>query len=297
MERYNKIFTNEQIKAIENNYSKMSLANVKSALKKIVASIKFDNFINIVNDETFLNEFDKMDLTTVCKANYLFIVIKLLKLCNVEIPEAYTKQVNIYSEARQKHNNNQRDKKVIDKTQYSLTDVYTFYKKIGLKEGDKNNNRFLVYFSILSNLPIRLTELCDMYVNKDNNVNNYIDLNKKQMIIRIHKSSRLKKNEVRIIPLNDETINDIKNYIQITKLDTLFDIGISGVKNLYRAGIEQFLQSTNSKEKVIGIHLYRTMFEHENLKKLNNKVTTDDLKQINKNCKIIPTWQHIETIL
>jgi integrase len=143
-----------------------------------------------------------------------------------------------------------------------------------------------VLFSILKDNPIRLTELTNMLF-EDDGINNFVDFEKKQLVIRIHKN----KKGIRYIKLSDETIDDIKKSQKYIKSKYLFckkrqgddkDISqdVYGMEELLRVAMKEYnkVHGIEHVKGKFGVHGLRHNKVSKTYKELN--VNIDAIKQI-----------------
>lgn len=211
---------------INNIYNDTTVKNLKTSIRKLykylnINSVTYDKMHIINNVDTILDFINSLNVN-VAKL-YLNYYVKLLSFEDITLNKLsqHLKKVIELSNEKRKEN---KEEKLID---IDINDVYKYFYDIlhnAYEYEDKRNNKVIkrskpakfsltrcyrtVLFSILSDTPVRLTELSHMKF-MDDGTSNFIDIENKRMFIRNQKV----KQKPRIIKLKDNTINDIKYLI------------------------------------------------------------------------------------
>ena len=256
---------NNKLKAI---YKETTIKNVKACIKKVYKHLNIE--LVVYNKNDILNNIEKViefieTFKTGHAKNYLGYIVKLLSFEDISLKKLNDKLNELYKTDDEERKTN-KDKKLVD---IDIEAIYKYYYNECFKSAgtyiDKRNkdksvvrhrcrkpsqtklNR-LVLFSILNNSAIRLTEMCNCLFD-DDGVNNYVDYENKQLVIRIHKN----KGKTRYVKLSDETIENIKKSQKHIKSKYLFckkrqgenDISqdVYGLEEMLRVAMKEYNQT------------------------------------------------------
>jgi integrase len=216
------------------------------------------------------------------KATNINRYISILKQFDIKPSDEIKNYVNkINADARIARKDNQKNKEINNDLDFNKIKIFYYDLLHKQKKYVKAYSNWTVLYYILSEIPIRLTELVNMQYEKNEN-NNYIDFEKKQLIILKHKNG----NKSRFIPLSDETIDIIKYHKEHTKDIKLFSYDSKSIEQAYRNGIKKYCKVNNIvyKSKCMGIHQARSNHSTMLMKKLDIKLTEEQYNMLIKDC-------------
>lgn len=276
--------------------ARKSIKNVETAVRAIykylnVEAVVYDKNIFINNIERVIAFIDGLNLNT--GKLYLNYFVKLLSFEDIVITKLseHLKVVIEKADASREQNKQQQLVEIdIDAIyQYYYDDLHKKVKVMDKRNKDKivereRTPKFSItrcyracLFAILSDIPIRLTELSNMKF-VDDNVSNFVDIENKQLVIRKHKNG----GSVRKLSLKDRTIDEIKFLKLMMKTDNLFckykdgvEVSMNGpdIEQMSRTAIKTY-NKAHGIEHVpgkMGIHGLRhnavtNMFNEVNIK-------------------------------
>lgn len=210
---------------------------------------------------------------TATKCNYMYTIIKCMRLFDIKPDPVLIRFASKLNDAKRKIQLKKRDDRVIEQT-VRAEDLYQYVCE--------NNKplQVICMFSILQVLPIRISEFHNMSFS-DDGVHNYIDLEKKVMVIREHKNGVYE----RVIPLTEQCLTDLKKYKELSKSELLFPFkNKRQLQNMFCQQVKVFKQKTGFKNQ-IGIHELRAQREQDNMKKLKPGMSSKELQEVVSECK------------
>jgi integrase len=269
-----------------NNYYEVTTINcLKTCIRNICNHF---NIVDVVYDKSMiLNNIDEfieyIKGCSISKAKHeLGFIVKLLDFEDIQSK----KLTEVLKEYYQKDGEERSKKKNEKLVEIDAEKIYKYFKdtlserKVYLDKRNPNNiverSKLkawtltkvyrVVLFSILSDVPVRLTELTNMRF-QDNGIDNYIDFEKKQLVIRNHKNTK-KGAQTRYVKLKDRTIDDIKIIKDKFDQTYLFEqkrtddvISMSGysVESILRTAIKGYCKETGTEYVAgkMGIHGWR----------------------------------------
>lgn len=182
--------------------------------------------------------------------------------------------VMLYSNVRFDKISKQRS--VEKEEHYKMTELINFFFD-KIRKSLSSRQRYLL-ISILSQVPLRLNEFENMTYNKSK-THNYIDMEKKQFIIRDHKTS--KSLGTKKIPIPSDIFDIIVKHKKDFDYKYLFvknryrDLSMNGkdLESFLRTQIKAFAKANGKKLIQFGIHKIRHQFTSNYL---NNQDTSSD---------------------
>lgn len=257
-------FSEDQVKAIEANYKPTTLRNMWYLVRSIRKNIEFDMFTELKDktEKVKENVFNSDEMSVGVKSNYIFAVIKLLKLCGIEPDEELEKMGREIAKQKKKYQSKKREERVIQK-KFDVNSLYEFVKDV--YDGD-----ILSMFTILRCCPIRITEFCGMST-IDTGDNNYIDLKNGKIIVRQHKT----KGE-RVVKLDKTALEDLKG------CETIFEgMTEKQVQDKFSTVIRYYKKVKNIPSNItIGIHELRAQCEMQNMSVLRPGMSSEELEKM-----------------
>ena len=303
---------NTVIEQLRTKYSEQTVKQAKTTYNRICKLMKNIEQPSDLQRNECLDLIACLDTIPLCSRSVCTsMVISILKADKQKVMNCLTEYLNVvYLQSRRdnirmrhikKINSNLDSKKMCDFFCDIASNVPKRYSKITFNEDGKPNeikgrwrfsvqksNRAVLY-SILNDMPCRLTEFASMGFNDE--YDNYIDLKTNQMIIRKQKSS----NRKRIIELSDHTIDIIKFHILNTGSDYLFHKGIdpktpmnaSNINDLYFHANKFYCKEKNIEyvPKQMGIHSLRACKETHNLEPLLKDISEEQMLAILDTCE------------
>lgn len=273
------MFSKVLLKKIQDKYTEETQKNLKSVVKKINKVIDndkpeiYDKDIIIKNEDKLYNYFKNMDNIHTSKV-YLNFINKLLEFENIKLDKLVNLQneINKKSDTMRKELNNKKELNEID-----VQDIFKFYEDKLKKNNYLKNLTILlriILFSILNDNALRLTELTQTRINKDDKKTNYIDTDKKILFVRNDKNSKRMKTKNYLIekPLSDKTIyyiNKLYNYYKMenigdmwlfpSKMDLSKSMKTANIEQMFRTAMTNYYKENNleKKPKLTGIHSIR----------------------------------------
>lgn len=198
------ILTKEQIEKVKDNYKESTYKTVLNTFRKIHAMYpKVNKIEELIKKEDIMKDFEKNNIVNSTLVNYMFNTIKVCKLTGFEPPIDWNIDTLELKRKQEEIRMRNRNKRVINHD-VDAKKICDFFKK----QPYETSKVKIALFSILSSCPVRLTELSEMTW-QDDKKHNYLDLNKKHMLIRNHKNG----NKPRIVRLTDDTVKDIQRYL------------------------------------------------------------------------------------
>lgn len=264
---------------LNSKYNSTSVKNIKTAVRALY------RFLTIP-DESYdknhiLNNVDNViifikSLNTNTAKLYLNYYVKLLSFEDIVIEKLQEALKETISKADNTRLENNKQKLItLDPEafyQYYYNQLHGKVKYLDKRNPDKviereRDAKFSItrcyrvcLFSILSNMPLRLTELSNMKF-VDDKINNFVDFNNNQLVIRKHKNGGIyalkkhKKGSTRFIILKERTMNDIKYLKDKMNTTFLFSKYINGIEmSMNGQDIEQLSRTAiNTYNKAHGV--------------------------------------------
>ena len=256
------------------------------AIDKKLTKFSFDD---INNNEQKIIEYlkDKSVSTQSTYLSYLYLLYKLDDKSDT-FPKLLSKT---YDEIKPKLKQHVKENPKKASSDLKIKTVYEYYKsQIDFKNEEQYyNNTLAMRFmlsSILNEVPLRLNEAMSLKW-KDDKKTNYISIENKCMLIRVHKSMRSKKIGHKYFDLSENIIEDLKwfkknqtkNITECTYLFTFRDNNTQVYhpdKTLSQDSSGQFYDNLirnygkkNGTDLKLGIHDLRNQYFSEGCKNLN----------------------------
>lgn len=285
---------NTVITSLNKKYSPSTMKQVKCCYRrvaKLMTKVESPKDLLRNNTEDLQTALDKIPITSrsTCTA-YILAIIKVENEVPDNLQQYATKQRN---DCRSEHIKNRQTKKInkdLDCSKLKEFFIANNNKRTKRKPFSVQKSNRAVLFSLLNDMPVRLSEFADMGFNNESS--NYIDIDNKQMIIRKHKTGKSK----RVIDLSDDTIELIKTHKENTNSAYLFHQGLdnskpmkgSNLEELYRNAVKSYCNTSGVEyvPKQSGIHSLRSNKECKNLEPLlKNTVTEKEMLEIVDTCK------------
>lgn len=272
------------------------------AIDKKLVNFSFDDISN--NEQKIIDYLkDKSVSTQSTYLSYLYLLYKLDDKSD-NFPKLLSKTVD---EIRPKLKQQVKENPKKVSSDLSIKQVYEHYKsKIDFKNNEQFYNttlamRFMLC-SILNEVPLRLNECINLKW-KDDKKTNYISIENKCMLIRIHKSMRSKKIGHKYFDLSENIIEDlkwfqknqIKNIGECTYLFTFRDLKTQKHdphKTFSQESAGQFYDKLirnygkeNDTEHKLGIHDVRNQYFSNGCKNLN--IDEKALRELQKMSQVL----------
>lgn len=248
-----------------------SLYRVLGKKGKVVFDVKdFDDsalkvLYNWLHNKAIFKD-NESTMTIKTKQSYFGYLLMLFKLLNTDKPAMLNK---LLGESKTIMNKEQLKRTSKKETTFDFNDVYKYWQnKINIKKPSLANYTSFILVAILKESPRRIQELINLKWNDDSE-NNYVDIDKKQFVIRKHKTAKEK--GVQYHPISDSLIDDLKRYKDMYDYPFVF---ITNRKpygsQMKRSTLNMKLQNTfkayfKAKDikdaPKVGIHLIRHMAE------------------------------------
>lgn len=271
MEKY---FKSNEIEKIKQYYSATTYRNVSHMVKRLGEMINIKKFSDLNKKTAQIKRkiYDNKSFTPAVKSNYMYCIIKLLKLVNTNPSTHITEMANDLAEQKKKSQIEKRDKRVIT-GEITATKLYNFVKK------EKKPEKVITMFSVLKSCPIRISEFRGMrWI--DDGKSNYVNFKEKQLVIREHKN----KSGVRYVNLNPSTLRDLKRYkAESNTLELYEGKTAKNLQDMFSTVVRLYKKKKKLKSTVkVGIHEMRGQSEVNNMKNLRSGMSGKDLEKVLK---------------
>lgn len=248
--------TDEFEKKLLEKYTKSSVLEIHKTVnylsKRVGHELTWDDIKTDISDH--MNSLAKS--TRDARLGYLMCICKVK---NIDVPS----WMETSKQSNSKHLKEERSKKAGDKHDFiDPKDIYQYYNGL-IDKKTIDNLQANVMFSILKQVPLRLNEMRELKYNKD--AMNHVDLDKRKIVIRLHKTSR-RGGAIREYDLNKDSINAIKLLKENSKGDQLFTYNRKGnsraftqqeFRDWFKARINKYGKAKNVITKGMGIHSFR----------------------------------------
>jgi hypothetical protein len=304
------LYTNEITAKINNHFTNLNTRkSFTSRINKIAKLINATNISDFIKNDgndviTAINTLSK-----VSQSIYLANILSLIEFADLKCEKLSDHIKLLYSKRNeiddQRHKQDLNEDLDINKVyQYFYDQLYKPIERVN-KKGIQLTPKIPVWsnmrsqrctiFSILKCCPIRLTELTNCkYV--DDKINNYVNLEKKQLVVKICKNNA-KGAKTRFIKLDDNTIDIItkhrakinSEYLISTTIDNINrSMNTAEIEQLHRLAIKAYCKGNSieyTKGK-FGIHNWRGQRATETCKELTDLgIDYEKLKAIDKKCR------------
>lgn len=286
---------NTIIDSLNKKYCESTVKNTKCGFNRICKIMKdIENVEDVLRNDCkdLIKALDEIPITS--RSTCAFQVSYVLTANGNELTECFKKYMTNTKKSCKKTHIEQRHAKKINKD-LNAEKLFRFYKDL-LYPTTRHQKQFsirrsnkAVLFSLLNDMPCRLTEFVKMGYDKSHS--NYIDIDNAKMIIRKQKS----KCPDRELDLSDETIEVLKYHKKNTNSKFIFYQGLTpeipmktaNIEELYRLSVKKYCKDCKVEyiPKQSGIHSLRSNKETENLKPLlKNNITKDQMLKIVETC-------------
>jgi integrase len=257
------IISNDLFDALK-KYKRATHDNILTAVRFVYKTIDKQLVAFDINDieanaDVICNKLNEINVASA----YTFLVslIMLYRALNKDEPEQLKSTFKQLKD-KSKQNDNEKSKEILH--DLNLKDVYEFYKSVELKGATQlSTSMRRVMICILKAIPLRLNELINLeYV--DNQNNNYIDMEKRQLIIRVHKTD--KRNGVKVLNIDDDIVNEVtrhrelypKKFIFLSRNKPHDDVMDStSSRHFLQSAIKKYCKAKGIEYKPFGIHNVR----------------------------------------
>jgi integrase len=242
-----------------------SIRFIYKIIDKPLSTFNFDDIES--NIDQICNKLQSINVASAqCWIIALIMIYRSAKRDEPEILKTLFKE----TKAKVKEHDNLKQKEKLH--DLNLKDVYDYFKAIELKGVNKlSQSMRRVMLAILINVPLRLNELINLQY-EDTQTNNYVDFEKKQLVIRVHKTD--KKNGTKILSINDDTVSEIKRhqelypkkYIFLTNKKPNDDVMDStSSRHFLQSAIKTYCKAKNLEYKPFGVHNVRHQHATKNI--------------------------------
>ena len=264
-------------------------------LGKMIYSLTNDKITNNLDIEKKINEFydlmDKYSLSS--QVTYYGYLQCLYKVINKPIPKSIQDKIESTGKSNKKKVKNNKHEELVE---YDNDDIFLFqHQKV--KTDGRRLSRWLKLLSIafLKEIPCRFQEICDLeWCDNDDSSNNYVDLDKKKMYIRNHKTSA-RTNKKYVYKLSDEIIDILQRYKKKFNYKYIFlsnrkpyndKCTVFSLSTQFTSMIKSYCKDRNIKYVKYGIHDIRHSYATNNIKDIGITIEQiEKLKKVSKELK------------
>jgi integrase len=286
------LFSAELYEKIVAHYSKTTLRAVYSRVRAVYRRMNITEFSELLRGGgadliTAVSQFNSG------RSSGMYMFKKLIDLAGLEVPGCLLSAAEQWKKEEVAAQLKKRETRVVNPSKLSAKDVYQLFA--GQKSKSALNSRRRVLFAILSETPIRLTEMSGMKY-EDDDESNWADLENSMLVIRKHKNSKKGKKGVRKIPITAGTVAEIERHRTIVDSPFLFPhihdstepVAGGNIEILYRSAVKKYCSKTGTEYVAgnMGIHTLRAANEQKSMAPLLNlNISAKDLGKILENCK------------
>lgn len=263
-----KIMTESFQTQLEKRYKKSTIGTIWKMVNYMSKKVGHDlEWEDLEKDQS-----DNMsDLSFSSRDSRLGYMILLFKLKGKPVPKWMKdyKLTNMTELRKERVENARERREFIDPS-----DIYEHFKNC---RDNYNIRQSRVIFSILKQIPIRLNEMRELTYQDNKDGKNYVDLNKKKLIIREHKTSDRGGGE-RVYNLNKDALEELKELKDKYNMPYVFFYGKGKCEkrkfaekefqDWFKAKITKYGRDKNIDVSGVGIHSMRHGHVSRNMAKL-----------------------------